>query len=117
MFELVAGPPLWEASQRKLVLHRVARAKTSKLPEVLERASELTDHINATHGKAMMARLYWQRLGETGTLHWFIEHTDMPAWGKSERVLLADETYRSLWASTFEHVVEGTTEEHLLDRL
>jgi len=95
---------------------RSARAAYGHLGPALRVARQLTEHLCSAHPGVGM-RLYVQETEELGILHWIADYEDLDAWAEVRGSLTADETYLALLDELAAHLVEGSVQTQMLDRL
>ena len=108
---LVSGIKPWygERSDRRVVLHRSARARASRLERARTRLEELVDHVNANHDQAS-AYGFMELVGDFGRLHLFTAYSDLHAWEVTDEKLRVAERYQTLGREMFAGVLEETVQ-------
>jgi len=104
---MTAKVALAEKSQPQIMEHWQAQVLGSVSTEGIQIAKDVAEHVNKIH-PSLLGRLYFEKSGETVTIHWFAFYEDMEAYKRISQQLGRDQKFMTLWEKVMAGIVEGT---------
>lgn len=104
---------LAEKGQPKIMEHWQAQAIAGAATDAIQVAKELAEYLNKMQ-PSLLGRLYFEKSGETVTIHWFAVYEDMDTYKRAIQQQGKDEKFMTLWKKAIPFMVEGTQKTTLL---
>ena len=100
-----------------ITLHRSAKMKAGKGQEAVKFAREVAEFLISTPPQALGSRVYDEKYGNIGTIHWFIDYESLTTMQADTAQRKQDEAWLAFGPRADELFIEGSWHDTLLAAL